>query len=52
MRRIAEERAKELSGVIVYLCIECGIMDYKSRIVAGGLKCEGCGYLMDTEEAE
>lgn len=51
IRRIVRSREKRQS-MIIYLCLDCGIIEYQDHITSGGKKCEGCGYLMDNEEAE
>jgi hypothetical protein len=53
IRRRIGEKSKKRSGVMIYLCMDCGIIEYLDHIVPGGKKCPGgCGYIMDNEEPE
>jgi rubrerythrin len=52
IRRRIGKQLKRRSGVIIYLCMDCGIIEYEDHIIPGGKKCDGCGYLMENEEPE
>ncbi len=39
-------------SLIVYLCNECGIIEYEDEIIKSGKKCEKCEYLMENPDLE
>lgn len=47
------KKVKKQDGLYIYLCMDCGIIEYEPSIIRGGKKCPGgCGYLMDNEEQD